>query len=372
MVLNTVSLIPWAGSDTGVMAEGVICISVQDTTRHNTENLPVQHMGTAKDSSLLTNKVSRTDSSHAFSAKIGNPLQDSVLALNRYRVHLHKDTVQHTSFPGTLPQYAIKSGAGGMQAYFFPFKAGENDRFWKERQPKNLVMKSLQPSPSNTVLYLANRNNFHPDWFSIILIVSVVMLSWSRKFFGRYFQQSIAGLFDFHLSARLFRDKNILLQRVSSILLLNFVVTSALFVYKSLEYLNPRFFNPSFSSFLVIAGALLLILLFNSFSVHFLNFLFTRSQALLEYYYQVQNFFKSVGVVLIPLVIVYTYLQGGTLAWLLWTGVISISLLYLYRLFKGQRIIQRLEVPVFYLLLYLCILELLPVLVAAKFIKDLA
>lgn len=365
MGLDIVLLNPWVGSE-AVSLTGLSNKAVQDTTLTDKGKNFDHKAGLVQDTGLAKHRTVMSDSigsSLPVQALVQNDTTHSGLR-NTARIKIIP-VPKLTTFP-TPPPYALGPGRAFSSQDYYPYHSVKSMHV----HPKGTSLPAgTLRDVSSSLLMLQEKPNLHPDWFTVMLIFALMMLAWTRIFFGRYFTQSLQSLADFNLSTRLYRDKNILLQRVSSFLLLNFVFTGALFIYKSLEYFHVNFFSPGLSMYLWIVVVLAVILFFRSFMTHALYFLFTRNNVLLEYHYQVLNYFKSAGIVLIPFVIGISYIKGGSWTWLLWTGFISLVLLYLFRLFKGERIVRRGEVPAFYLILYLCALEVMPVLIAAKFIS---
>ena len=198
------------------------------------------------------------------------------------------------------------------------------------------------------------------DWFSIILLSAILLIAWIRSFFGRYFQQSLQSLYDFTLSTRLFRNRNVLLPRISFFLLVNFILISSLYIFKAFEISKISIFKASLANFILLNVILLLLISFRYISFHGLNLLFPRNQLILEYHYQVQNFYKSIGLIILPLLIFETYFPIENAKLFIWSGICLVVLLYAYRLLRGQRIIKRRNFPFYYLLLYLATFEILP------------
>lgn len=209
------------------------------------------------------------------------------------------------------------------------------------------------------------------DWFSIILISSILLLAWIRSFFGRYFQQSLQSLYDLTLSNKLFRNKNVLLPRISFLLLFNFIIISSLFTIKSLEIINIPIFKTSFSSFIFLNIIFLMVIILRFISFHGLNILFPRNPFILEYHYQVQNFYKSIGLIILPILIFETYLPTVQSKLYVWAGLIVVAILYGYRLLRGHRIINRKNFPLNYVFLYVITFEILPISICFKIFSEI-
>ncbi len=366
MGLDVVLLNPWVGSE-AVSLTGLSNRAVQDTTLIDKGKNFDHKAGLVQDTGLAKHRMIMSDSSGSSLPVQALVQKDTAHSGLRNTARIKIIPVPEQTTISTPPPYALGPGRAFSNQDYYPYHSVK--AIPVHAKGGTLPAGTLKDG-SSSLLFLQVKPNLHPDWFTVVLIFALMVLAWTRIFFGRYFTQSLQSLADFNLSTRLYRDKNVLLQRVSSFLLLNFVLMGALFIYKSLEFFQVNFFHPGLSMYLWIVAALAIILLFRSFMVRTLYFLFTGNNVLLEYHYQVLNFFKSAGIVLIPFVIGISCIKGGTWTWLFWTGFISLILLYLFRLFKGERIVKRGEVPAFYLILYLCALEVMPVLIAAKFISN--
>jgi hypothetical protein len=216
-----------------------------------------------------------------------------------------------------------------------------------------------------------SKTNNQQDWFTIILISAIVLIAWIRAFFGRYFQQSVQSLYDFTLSIRLFKNKNILLPRISFLLLVNFIIITSLFAFKSLEIIKISAFKSSFSNFLILNVIFLTLITFRLVIFHSLNILFPRNQTIMEYHYQVQNFYKSIGLLILPVLIFATYFPASNGKLFVWCGLSLIIILYAYRLFRGQGIIRRMHMKFSYVFLYVITFEILPISICFKIFSEI-
>jgi hypothetical protein len=238
-------------------------------------------------------------------------------------------------------------------------------------QHRGGIFKQLAPFDFNENIIPNLKINKQRDWFSIILLLCVLLIAGIRSFFGRYFQQSIQSLYNFTLSTRLFRNKNVLLPRISFLLLVNFVIISSLFTFKALEIINTSLLGTSFSKFLLLNFIFFILIALRFLSFHGLNILFPKSQLIMEYHYQVQNFYKSIGILIIPILIMVTYMPISNHKVLVWTGVGVIIFLYIYRLFRGQRIVHRRSFTISYLSLFLITFEILPISICYKIFSEI-
>jgi hypothetical protein len=53
------------------------------------------------------------------------------------------------------------------------------------------------------------------------------------------------------------------------------------------------------------------------------------------------------------------------------TGLVLLSMAFIWKAIRGYQIIKRKDIAIFYLILYLCTLEILPLLLGYKFVTSL-
>ena len=81
--------------------------------------------------------------------------------------------------------------------------------------------------------------------------------------------------------------------------------------------------------------------------------------------------YKNLGIYLIPIVIGIAYIHEKLKIYVVYAGIVLFVLAYFLKFYKGIQIIIKKDVLIFYLILYLCTLEILPVLIIYKFLSDL-
>jgi hypothetical protein len=77
------------------------------------------------------------------------------------------------------------------------------------------------------------------------------------------------------------------------------------------------------------------------------------------------------GIVLFPIVIMAKYLPYKLVPFILTLGIIVVAIAFLLKSFRAYQIIIRRDILLFYLILYLCTLEILPLLLGYKFVTAL-
>ena len=254
------------------------------------------------------------------------------------------------------------------------------DQYYFARDSSLLVYKQQQ---KNVVITSSNQNNLSfteektpifdmsPDWLMGIIIVSLIVLAWLKLFYHKFINHTVTALWNFQLSKKEFRDQNIFARRVASILNLNFIIIGGLFIYLILNHfhINPFHLKP-FPLYLSLTGLLATILLIRYILLSLTGYIFNRQEHFKEYLYQILLINKNIGIYFIPLIVGIAYLQDNLRIYLIIIGLALFVLAYLFRFVKGIQIIIKKDVLIFYLILYLCTLEILPVVIYCKFFSS--
>jgi hypothetical protein len=213
-------------------------------------------------------------------------------------------------------------------------------------------------------------HDFRPDWLFVIIIGSLVLLAWLKLFYYKFLDQIMQSVSNYQLSGKLLRDQNIFSKRVAIALNLNFVFIGGAFVYLIFAYYNLRpFLLNDILSYLSYSGCLVVLLIVRFVVLHITGYIFDNHQLFREYLHQIFLIYKNLGIYLIPLVIGLAYIRENLRVYFIYLGFILVFSAYLLRFFKGVRILMNKDVLIFYLILYLCTLEILPFLILYRFLS---
>jgi hypothetical protein len=232
--------------------------------------------------------------------------------------------------------------------------------------PANKETRAEIPSPSD--LPEATSHDLRPDWLLVIIIGSLVLIAWLKLFYDKFLDQMMQSVANYQLSVKLLRDQNIFSKRVAVALNLNFVFVGGAFTYLIFGYYGLRPFNVGdFLSYLCYSGCIMMLLMGRYAVLHITGYLFDKVHVSRAYLHQILLIYKSTGIYLIILVIGLAYIREELRILFVYLGMVLISVAYLLRFFKGIRILMKKDVLIFYLILYLCTLEILPFLILYRF-----
>lgn len=170
-------------------------------------------------------------------------------------------------------------------------------------------------------------------------------------------------------SKQLYREDYRLAKSMSVLLSLAFVLVMAFLLFLTNNYFGfiLQDFQPH-KQFLFFTALILMMYIVKLSVNYFIGFSTMRQELNHEYTFNVFISFQTLGVVLLPLVICIQFSRYPT-EWFLYPAIILCGLFYLQRFIRGFIIsVTEQSVGIVYIFLYLCALEILPLLVLIKFL----
>ncbi|MFC2111874.1 DUF4271 domain-containing protein [Bacteroidota bacterium] len=239
-------------------------------------------------------------------------------------------------------------------------------------EPVNSEYSIVVEPVSNPVSSSGSTHDLRPDWLLGVIIASLVLLAWLKLFYNKFLDQTIQSVANYQLSTKLLRDQNIFSRRVAFALNLNFVFVGAAFVYLLFGYFNLRPFPLNdILSFLAYAGTITGLLALRFIVSHVIGFVFNKHYEFREYLHQLLLIYKSAGIYLLISIIGIAYIREDLRIYLIYLSGLLLATVFILRLVKGMKIIlTNKDVLLFYLILYLCTLEILPILIFYRFFSS--
>lgn len=211
------------------------------------------------------------------------------------------------------------------------------------------------------------REGSSADWFFWLIVVALSLVAFTRFFFEKRLKVVISSIFSRSSSFQATRERSITQHQSFYILALVFVIACILLIYQIILYFDP-------SGGKGVAGLLLTVQVFAAWIVYFLfkvlfvrlsGIIFRNSSVSSEY---IQNIFLYnivTGIILVPVLLLLAYVEAGVF---LYTALGVLVIMMILRFIRGMLIgLSDTKFSLFHLILYLCTLEILPILFIAKF-----
>lgn len=121
----------------------------------------------------------------------------------------------------------------------------------------------------------------------------------------------------------------------------------------------------------IVFVAVVLLLLMKTIFVLLSSFIFKAQQAFTMYLSLNIISIQLVGLVLFPVVVLFSYGEVLNSIWVVGSGILLVAILFVFRLFRTFFLgVKQTNSQVFHIILYICALEILPILVAGRLLLN--
>jgi hypothetical protein len=198
------------------------------------------------------------------------------------------------------------------------------------------------------------------DWTVLLLLVCIGVLGWINLVSPKKWRLISGAFFSFRLGRQSMRDDIDPQDRTLIVLVLMSSCVIALFLY---EFGSLKAgLVPGLSDWAKVLGVSLVALLAQVLVLNGLRFLFQGDGGLSEYLYTLLLLHVALGIALLPITGVLAFPHHiAWRSWLAWTGLVISAAIVFFRWVRAVVIGVGAGVPVRYIFLYLCALEILPV-----------
>lgn len=167
---------------------------------------------------------------------------------------------------------------------------------------------------------------------------------------------------------QLIREENAILQRVFVILLLVFILVFSTFLYQTCVSYGWTIFNAKgFVLFMLCALTISIVYFIKLTVVSFVGYVLQAEELVKEYFYNIFLINILLGLLLLPIVVLNAYTPFIPDTILIRTGVGVLLITMIYRSLRGVFMgTSNSNFSVYHLFLYLCTLEILPMIILIK------
>ncbi len=224
------------------------------------------------------------------------------------------------------------------------------------------IQLSLQAETVAPGIILPERQieNRKADWVAGVLVLVFILFTTVRLFFGKYLSQILHAAINYATASRLFRERSLSISHVSLRLDFIFFITFSLFLYQVFgKRIDFGVGNPFFHYLILLVGT---SLFFGAKQViySFQGSLGEASNETSEVLYNMNLYNRVIGLGMIPVTLILAFSRLQNTQFVIGLGVLITLVCYILMVFRGIKILVRKDFPIFYLILYLCTLEILP------------
>lgn len=291
--------------------------------------------------------------------------QNKTLVINRTRDSIQTDTLS-TNID------SLKQSKIPKPVEMFQLLSAEKSRFNYKPLKVFIERNKVDLSPAKSIYFepsIVHRSTL--NWTLILCLICISLILGLKRYYEKFMNQVVNSIFNFQLAEKTLREKNVLARRAFFIMNLNYLLIFSLFISLVLFSLNFKISPKYYIDYLIVALGVLSLLLIRVGVIYLNGYLFQMMPITLEYIHNIYLINKNLGIVLMPLLFTSIYTTPVLSKILLTASFALVTFAALFKIIRGFQIIIKNGVLLFYSILYLCTLELLPLVIGSKLLITL-
>ena len=205
-------------------------------------------------------------------------------------------------------------------------------------------------------------------WYIIFSVVLLLVFGIIRWLFREPLLRTLNGFLSSYQASRDFKGGTIVYSQYNILASGLYFLSLGFMLYKVNGFFKAITLWGDFTTFIIIVITLIVFTYLKILLYLFLGFVIDGYQITREFIYNWVIINHISGIVFLPVAIILAFADIKFFPYFMWAGLSLLILFNIYRLIRGFKIIFPKKFPVYYILLYLCTLEFLPVVALWHFI----
>ncbi|HOO83700.1 MAG TPA: DUF4271 domain-containing protein [Prolixibacteraceae bacterium] len=233
----------------------------------------------------------------------------------------------------------------------------------------NIVIQETITEPDPFFAEATNHQPFVPSWAVVLFIITTALLAWVRTTSGAYLLSLIQSGFNRHTANRLYREKNSSIVHPSYRLNTLFFLSISAFIYHFKQFF-PNFFQlDGLQLYVAILAICFVLISLKNVVYRFIGFLFKTMAETDEFLFYTMSGCRIMGIFVLPVSIIMFFTEGFGDLFFAILGMLIVATHSVISAFRGFSIIAQKDFSIYYLILYLCSLEILPLLLVWRVLR---
>jgi hypothetical protein len=212
----------------------------------------------------------------------------------------------------------------------------------------------------------------YSDFVLLIVILLFILLAYVRFYGKNYIQRLNTSIYNYSYSNSFYREKNLAYVFYGNLLMVIFYIASTMLLKAGLEY--SGYFISSYGhwlEFLILLGCILTAVSLQKLAYTALGRLFGQIRLSGEYIFYLGNLFKVLGIIYLILFVGVYFTENSWRVIFLYSALFVTIIAYLIKISRLVIVLFTNQFSIYYLILYFCALEILPLAIIFKFLVHL-
>ena len=235
-------------------------------------------------------------------------------------------------------------------------------------QANNALELKPEVAIPEVVLPVKKLNRVNYDWLTLVLIFALIVFATVKIPFAKYIAHLFKATVNYPTSVRMFRERSYSLVDGAFRLDVFFYAIFPVFIYQAFAVYEVDFPVSNLSLFLFCFLAVLAYFSIKKILYLMVGGVNNSLGETLEYIFNLNNYNRVLAMFLFPVVAILAFSPVFNPRLLVFAGLIFTVVIYGMTLQRGALILLKKHFSIFYLFLYLCTLEFLPLLLLFKIV----
>jgi hypothetical protein len=211
-----------------------------------------------------------------------------------------------------------------------------------------------------------------PTWYFIYLFALAGLIAWIRLYYGNILVQTVEAATNFQATSKMYNDNSLLKKQLDRFLHLVYFFSIAFFLLVLEQRTGFHPFDLKGAWLLLFnLGLLMGLFLFRVVLHSIAGALFNCVGTVREYLYNMFIFNKLLGLSALLFIFLILYTPELLQTIFFWASLLVASGIIFMRLIRGLVFSYRKEISIFYMFLYLCALEISPLVLLYRWLEGM-
>jgi hypothetical protein len=206
------------------------------------------------------------------------------------------------------------------------------------------------------------------DWLIFVLLLALLLFASIRTSYAKYLGNLMKSVFYYPAAIKMYGEKNYPLIHGAYRLELYFYLIASVFIYQIATSFSDGFGIRKYLLYLLCFGVVVIYFSLKKMVYGLIGFINEGAREFSEIQFNLSNYYRVLGLLLFPFVALVGFSPVKNPQNLIITGGSIMLLFYFLFLIRSGKILLKNRVPIHYLFLYLCTLEILPLVLIGKLV----
>jgi hypothetical protein len=220
---------------------------------------------------------------------------------------------------------------------------------------------------SKSLLKEGSGRTARDQWVLVIIIGLLLYMAVLNRIMSKDIESVWSSFYSKRVLNQVSKEDNLINSWTFVALFLLFCLTFGLFLYQFSAYQHVYYRISGFPLFISLTLIILVLFAVKFFVVKFLGFVFNINKLLSEYLLVSYLTYFNIAFVFLPVAVCFSLLTDQLIPYILWIAYGLIAAIFVWQYLRGSvEIISNILFHKFYLIVYLCALEICPILILIK------